>query len=158
TSTILDQCAIDGKRRDSLERQKRECKTSVTHPILGTVILRDQKPLIVSKLKPRLTDCSIEEWFQMLNNRVFFWPTQERLVTFMSAREYTGKRHLVLTVDTLRLVQDYQDKITLTPMNTGNTQPIAHKRGVETFSRMKDYPFQERLKRGPYYTVVEVAV
>ena len=43
-------------------------------------------------------------------------------------------------------------------MNSGNTLPIAHPRGLRTFSKIKDYPFEERLRRGPYYTVVELAV
>jgi hypothetical protein len=158
TATILDHCGMTGKQRDALELQKRERKVPIEHPTLGTIILRDQKPLIVSKLAGSLTDCTIEQWLRMLNNRVFFWPTWERLETLMSAREYAGHKHLVLTVETLPLVQDCKDNITLTPMNTGNTQPIAHERGLETFSKMQDYPFQERLKRGPYYTVVEVAV
>jgi hypothetical protein len=43
-------------------------------------------------------------------------------------------------------------------MNTGNTKPIAHRRGKNTFLKMPDYPFRERIRRGPYYTVVELAV
>ena len=43
-------------------------------------------------------------------------------------------------------------------MNSGNTQPIAHERSPETFKKMRDYPFQERARRGDYYQVVELAV
>ncbi len=158
TSAILDQCKISGEARNALELNKRECKKTVEHPILGQIFLRDQKPLHVGKLKKSLIDCSVEDWFRMLNNRVFFWPTIERLKRLMSAREYAGHKHLVLTVDTLSLTQDYEKQITLAPMNTGNTMPMAHPRGLTTFRRMKDYPFTERIKRGPYYTVVEAAV
>ncbi|MGA2357842.1 MAG: hypothetical protein ABSF66_02500 [Terriglobales bacterium] len=61
-------------------------------------------------------------------------------------------------MDTLRLANDLQESITLAPMNTGNTRPYAHPRGLGTFSRMADYPFTQRLHRGLYYTVVELAV
>ncbi len=43
-------------------------------------------------------------------------------------------------------------------MNTGNTRPFAHERSLATFSRMADYPFEQRLRLKPYYTVVELAV
>jgi hypothetical protein len=58
----------------------------------------------------------------------------------------------------LRVSTDLQQGITLAPMNTGNTRPYAHERSLSTFSRMTDYPFGKRLGRGPYYTVVELAV
>lgn len=158
TSAILDECLITGDTRKALELSKRERKEPVQHPTLGEIFLRDQKPLYVGKLAKSLTDCTVEQWFRMLNSRVFFWPTWARLERLMQAREYAGRKHLVLTVDTFALTTDYEKQITLAPMNTGNTMPIAHPRGLKTFSKMRDYPFQERLKRGPYYTVVEVAV
>jgi hypothetical protein len=43
-------------------------------------------------------------------------------------------------------------------MNSGNTLSIAYPRGLKTFSKMKDCLFTERLRRGSYYTVVELAV
>jgi hypothetical protein len=76
----------------------------------------------------------------------------------MSARENRGKRHLVLTVDSYRLTSAYEEKITLCPLNSGNTIPLAQKRGTHSMMPMRDYPFTERLARGRYYTVVEVAV
>jgi hypothetical protein len=51
-----------------------------------------------------------------------------------------------------------QQRITLALMNTGNTRPFAHDRSLSTFSRMADYPFDERVRRGPYYRAVELAV
>ena len=76
----------------------------------------------------------------------------------MCAQAYRAEEHTVLTVDTLSLVKAYEDKIKLTPMNTGNTQPIAHTRGPDTFMKMEDYPFDERAKYGRQYQVVELAV
>ncbi|HKM47483.1 MAG TPA: hypothetical protein VJX69_07835 [Terriglobales bacterium] len=61
-------------------------------------------------------------------------------------------------LDTLLLANDLRESITLAPMNTGNTRPYAHARSLGTFSRMADYPFTQRLHRGLYYTVVELAV
>jgi IrrE N-terminal-like domain len=80
------------------------------------------------------------------------------LNTLLSAKAYRNKPHTVLILETLPLVRRYEPSITLSPMNSGNTLPIAHPRGPDTFKVMNEYPFQERMKRGPYYTVVELAV
>jgi hypothetical protein len=103
-------------------------------------------------------DCTPQEWCRLLNRKVFFWPTAERLSTHMSARENRGKKHLVLTIDRYRLAAAYEKKITLCPLNSGNTIPFAHKRGTNSVMPMRMYPFRERLARGPYYTVVELVV
>jgi hypothetical protein len=158
TSALLDRFGIDGDERQNIELLRRGRSYEISHPAHGRVVIRDQKPIIESKLHAALQNCTLEEWYKLLNGRVFFWLTKERLSTLLSARQYRDKPHTVLTLDTRSLAKDYVNSITLSPMNSGNTLPIAHPRGRATFSRMQDYPFQERLKRGPYYTVVELAV
>jgi Family of unknown function (DUF7002) len=158
TEALLDLFGVPPHDRPSfLTRQRPECVV-IRHPTNGSAVIRDQKPLNCSKLEKCLKDCSLDQWLLMLNSRVFFWLCKERLETLMCAREYCGDAHLVLVVDTLRLASDFQDHITLAPMNTGNTRPYAHPRGLSTFSRMEDYPFTQRLRHGLYYTVVELAV
>jgi hypothetical protein len=93
----------------------------------------------------------------MLNSRVFFWLTTARLQTLMCAREYYADPHVVIVLDTLRVATDFKDTITLARMNTGNTRPFAHRRGLATFGRMADYPFQERIQKR-LEPVVELAV
>lgn len=158
TSSLLTLFETNDPKRRAIERQRRARSYVVEHPRHGRAVIRDQKPLIESKLKASLKDCTLEEWYLLLNGRVFFWLTKNRLDVLLSAREYRNKPHLVVTLDTGKLASDYSQRITLSPMNSGNTQPVAHPRGKATFSTMEDYPFQERLKRGPDYTVVELAV
>jgi hypothetical protein len=158
TSALLDLFGINGEERQNIELRRRGRSQEIKHAVHGRVVVRDQKPIIESKLKASLQDCTLEEWYRLLNGRVFFWLTKERLNTLLSAKEYREKPHTVLTLDTRSLAKDYARSITLSPMNSGNTLPIAHPRGKATFSRMQDYPFRQRLKRGPYYTVVELAV
>lgn len=138
--------------------QQRTESVAIEHETHGRAVIRDQKPLNQSKLSGCLRDCSFQQWLQMLNSRVFFWLSYDRLKTLMCAREYCASSHVVLVLDTLRLAIDFQPTITLAPMNTGNTRPFAHPRGLSTFSRMADYPFEDRIRRGLYYTVVEFAV
>ena len=149
--------ASDFKREGTLTRQRTE-SVVVEHRIHGNAVIRDQKPLNRSKLERCLNGCSFQQWLQMLNSRVFFWLTRERLQTLMCAREYCSRSHVVLVLDTLRLATELAQNITLAPMNTGNTQPFAHPRSLATFSPMASYPFEERKHRGLYYMVVELAV
>jgi len=158
TQALVDLFEVPTEIRHSILAQQRKELIGIEHPVHGRAAIRDQKPLNRSKLEGCLEGCSFHEWLQMLNSRVFFWLCKERLQTLMCAREYCGQTHVVLILDTLRLATDYQPRITLAPMNTGNTRPFAHSRSLKTFSRMADYPFEERLRLGPYYTVVELAV
>jgi hypothetical protein len=158
TSSLLDLYEVKGKERDDIETHRRPESVPILHDKHGRAVVRDQKPLIESKLRKGLKDCTIEQWHRLLNRRVFFWLTPERLQTLLCARAYRDQSHAVLTLETLPFVKRYQDNIVLSPMNSGNTQPIAHPRGPATFQNMRDYPFEERAKYGDYYQVVELAV
>jgi hypothetical protein len=158
TRSILKQWEVESLERVRIEGQIRKSSIELMHPQHGKAIIRDQKPMYEEKLRRALIDCTPQEWCQLLNGKVFFWPSIERLRTHMAARLNRGKTHLVLTVDSYRFTRSYEHKITLCAMNSGNTVPFAQKRGKRSFVKMSDYPFQARLKRGPYYTVVELAV
>jgi hypothetical protein len=158
TSTLLGLWEVKGNERSVIEREIRRNPVELRHPRRGKVVIRDQRPLYERKLRKALIDCTVQEWCQLLNRRVFFWPTVERLVTHISARRNRGKNHLVLAVDSYRLAAAYENAITLCPLNSGNTIPFAQRRSKNSLMRMSEYPFLERLARGPYYTVVELAV
>ena len=158
TDILLDLFEVPAQQRESILARQRTVEVSIEHGVHGRAVIRDQKPLNRAKLEACLNGCSFEEWLQLLNSRVFFWLDRDRLRTLMCAREYCARPHVVLMLDTLRLATDLHQRITLAPMNTGNTRPYAHPRGLSTFSRMADYPFELRLRRGLYYAVVELAV
>ncbi len=158
TDALLGLFEVPAKKRQPILAQQRTESVVLEHPLYGRAVIRDQKPLNRSKLEGCLNGCSFLQWLQLLNSRVFFWLTRDRLRTLMCAREYCAEPHVVLELDTLRLATDFRKSITLASMNTGNTRPYAHPRGLSTFSRMADYPFEGRLHRGLHYTVVELAV
>ena len=158
TEALLNLFEIPTAQREMVLTRQRTESVVIEHQLHGRAVIRDQKPLLRSKLEGCLKGCSFQQWLQMLNSRVFFWLTRERLQTLMCAREYCAKAHVVLVLDTLRLASDLTQTITLAPMNTGNTRPFAHPRSLATFSPMADYPFEERKHRGLYYMVVELAV
>jgi len=45
------------------------------------------------------------EWYELLNSKVFFWPTINRLETFLGARDYRDKAHVVISVKTSVLLE-----------------------------------------------------
>ncbi len=102
---------------------------------------------------------SPEEWYRMLNAKVFFWLTRERLLRLLNAGTYRFQEHDVLELDARALIEAHENKIWLCPMNSGCTKPFPHPRGKKTFRRIGDYPYAElkpMRKRGE--RVVELAV
>ncbi len=158
TSSLLDLFGIRGEERDNIEARRRPESVEITSREHGRAVVRDQKPLIESKLAKSLMDCTLPQWHRLLNRHVFFWLTKRRLQTLLSARAYRDKPHAVLTIETLPFVKRYERQIVLSPMNSGNTQPFAHPRSPAIFKKMRDYPFEERAKYGDEYQIVELAV
>lgn len=149
--------------------------TEVRHEILSTqrrqnvvlsrsdgsrVVVRDQAPLRQVFLEKVLDDVSVQEWFEILNNRVFFWLHPERLNDLLNARRYRSSAHDVLTVDTAQLIEAHESRIELSGVNSGATlYPNAPRRGLETFKSISGFPFAERRRRYPLrQAVAELAV
>ena len=78
-----------------------------------------RQPLHLGKLARCLTDMSVGEWLALLNRKVFFWPTEERVQELLAAGEYRARDHLVLVIRTKSLVAIHGPEITLAPINTG---------------------------------------
>lgn len=159
TSALLDMYGIKGKLRFSIESQHRPESVKIENETYGVATIRDQKPLRESALKECLTDLTPREWYKILNNRVFFWLTEKRLSTLLSARAYKQNIQCVLTIDTKQLLKYYSDKIKLSPINSGSTIYKPVKRGSDTFLPISDYPYEERKKkRGKDNAIAELTV
>jgi hypothetical protein len=89
----------------------RKGEVELQHPERGKVIIRDQKTTHENLLRNVLTDCTPAEWWYLLNQKVFFWPSMERLSRHMSALGNRGRKHLVLVVDSYRLAAAYESAI-----------------------------------------------
>jgi hypothetical protein len=122
-------------------------------------VIRDQKPMRESALKACLLGMTTAQWYEKLNGQVFFWLTPERVNTLLTARAYRGRKHTVLTVDTMKLLKKHIAEVRLSPINSGSTIYKPQPRGVGTFQEIRDYPFEERRKvRGLANAVAELAV
>lgn len=158
TSALLDLFELPEPKRAELLTTQRQSSITITHPRHGTAVLRDQKPLSARNLARCLVNCDAGEWYRLLNQRVFFWLDAGRLLTLLSAAEYREKQHTVLQLDTEPLVSRYQASIELAHMNTGNTLPMPHPRGRDTFRNMHNYDYARRRRLPDYSAVVELTV
>ena len=160
TSALLDLFEIEGEDRRAIEAAHRPDSVTITHPIHGLAVVRDQKPMSDRKLASCLTHgMTTEDWYRDLNQRVFFWATRARLETMVRARAYRNDPHTVLTVSTRRLVERYEDVIQVATINTGSTAYRAVPRGRDTFVPLRDFDYDaSRRKRGPRRAIAEVVV
>jgi hypothetical protein len=160
TSALLDLFGYPpGANRTAIEAARRPDTVSITHPTHGEAAIRDNKPLSDSKLEACLAGMTRDEFYRMLNSRVFFWLTEKRLHTLLHARAYREHHHTVLTVDTATLVEHYENQISLSAINSGSTAYRAMPRGPLTFQPIAAYDFDGRQRiRTPSEAVAELAV
>ena len=160
TSSLLDLYEYEGEARAELESKRRPESVLIVADGLPHAVVRDQKPMTSSALMKCLTDGTTpERWFEMLNERVFFWLSKERLHTLLGARAYRGRPQTVLTLETASLVAANRDRVRLSPINSGATIYNPTPRGQGTFLPIADYPFAERRKtRQLQNAVVELTV
>lgn len=160
TEALLDLFGIDGEFRDRILAARRPDSVSISHPRYGSAIIRDQKPLIESRLRKVLQDgMTPREWYMLLNRKTFFWVTESRFETLRTARAYEGLRQTLLIVDCAKLLARHAGQVTLCPMNSGAARPMAFPRGRRTFLPISEYPFDESCrKRGRKGAVVELTV
>lgn len=157
TTEVVRRAQLGHDAATRLQREHRPEKVAIDVPGIGVVTLRDQKPMDEGRLQFALIDGTTpEEWYELINGRVFFWAKEGRLLGLLNAKHYRALEHDVLTIDTASLLAAHAARVQLCHMNSGNTFPIPHHRGRGTFRLIADYPVR---KSGlPVKEVVEVTV
>lgn len=159
TSRLLDLFEVTAQERDRIESQRRPDSVPLYHASIGLAVVRDNKPLSEAKLESCLVEMTPRDFYRLLNQRVFFWLTEERLETLLGARAYRGREHTIITVDTERLVTRHSNSITLSAINSGATVYKAQPRGQSTFQPVASYDFESwRQRRGRSRAIAELAV
>jgi len=159
TSALLDRFGVSGQERDTIESRRRDRMRALNHEKYGTVMIRDQSPISESKLAQCLNDMTTAEWYRMLNGYVFLWPSCERRDRMLAS--YEDRQHDVLTIDSQKLLALYQEKIMLSPINSGNTQYDPAKRGRWTFVPFGQCRFSDwrrRKRKKPEDVIAEVTL
>jgi hypothetical protein len=156
TTAILDLYGVAGAKRVEIEETRRPKGVTLTHASLKPITIRDQIPMSDDALRKCLLDgLQPADWYRLLNQRVFFWPSEERLLRLLGAKAYRDREHDVLEVDASALVEDYSETITLSPINSGSTLFNPRLRGSGTFARIPDYQYAQRPKNN---RVAEIAI
>jgi hypothetical protein len=125
TSALLDLAGVWGEERARFERQHRPTHTELPNGVQ----VRDQKPMLPQRLARCLVGMCPEEWYRLVNSKVFFWLEPDRLDRQRRACE--PRPQVVLVVDTQRLLARYAEKIALSPFNTGQRAPQAGRARTE---------------------------
>lgn len=157
SNEVARRSGAQGAAAAALRRGHRAGKVTVAVPGVGDVVLRDQIPMHPDRITRALpAGVSAGDWYELINDRVFFWAEEHRLHRLLNGREYGHLEHDVLTLDTASLVQAHHERIRLCHMNSGNTFPAMTKRGPEIFKPIAAY---EVTRTGrPKKAVVEVTV
>jgi hypothetical protein len=160
TTALLDSYEISGIRRRQIEAQRRSSSVALDGLGRARATVRDQLPMDDNGLvRCLLNGMQPEAWYRLLNSKVFFWLSRERLVRLLNAGTYRAQEHDVLELDSRILIEAYADRIWFCPINSGCTKPFPHPRGGSTFQRIPNYPYARwRTKRKRGERVVELAV
>ncbi|PHN23314.1 DUF7002 family protein [Pseudomonas syringae] len=157
TTAVLDHLGVKGGNRSQFESEHRDQKMDVMAGDPVSIVLRDQKPMPEVRLLDALKDGTTpRQWYELINNKVFFWAEEARLHRLLGARDYRRLEHDVLTLDSATFIPAYAEAIWLCHMNSGNTWPMPHRRGTDIFCRIPDYPVKGSGK--PVKPVVELVV
>ena len=140
--------------------ERRPESVRIRERVSPDAVVRDQKPMTKTALEKCLSDGTTpEQWFELLNSRVFFWLSRERLRGLLGARAYRGRPQNVLTLDMASVLEAHRERVQLSPINSGATIYNPTPRGRSTFLPIADFPFNERRKtRSLDNTVVELTV
>ncbi|MBY0298615.1 MAG: hypothetical protein K2X71_21680 [Methylobacterium sp.] len=158
TRALLDLYGVAGETRDAILSRRRPHAVTLRRAGLPDAVVRDQKPMSDAGLRACLDDgLTPAGWYEILNEKVFFWPSRTRLRRLLTARAYRATPHTVLTLRTASLVAAHRDRILLSPINSGATIMRPPRRGHATFRTVADFPIEERRRRAAD-AVAEVVV
>lgn len=136
-SRLMRAAGLARADQNLLERTQRLAQT-----VLPTgVHIRDQRPMPAAALEGCLCDMSPADWYALINSQVFFWVDPDRLNRQKAACE--PRPQVVFVVDTAALVAAHEQRIAVTPINTGNARRKPAHRGMATF-----VPLAEWIKSG----------
>jgi hypothetical protein len=128
---------ISGEPREALRRHR-----TTEQRLLGGAVIRDQRPMPPQALKRCLkSGLRPEDWFELINSKVFFWLDHKRL---NRQRLACGSApQIALVIDAIRLLDTYGAQASVSPINTGNAMRAPAPRNRSTF-----VPYQRWLVDG----------
>jgi hypothetical protein len=120
--------AMSGEAEDNTPRRHRP----VAQRLASGLLIRNQRPMPPAALSRCLkSGLKPEDWFELLNSKVFFWLDIERLNRQRHACKDAPQ--VTLVIDAARLLSRYSRVATVAPINTGNAMRAAAPRNRSTF-------------------------
>lgn len=120
--------AASGSAGDNTPRRHRP----TAQRLASGVLIRNQKPMPPAALARCLKGgLKPEDWFELLNSKVFFWLDIERLNRQRNACKDAAQ--IALVIDAERLLSRYAAVASVAPINTGNAMRAAAPRNRSTF-------------------------
>jgi hypothetical protein len=108
------------------------CYRPTSRRLASGVLIRDQRPMPPKVLQRCLKSGLMpEDWFELLNSKVFFWLAPARLNRQRLACRPSPQ--IALVVDASRLLMKYGALAAVTPINTGNAFRSPVPRNLTTF-------------------------
>ncbi|BEP13406.1 hypothetical protein acdb102_17170 [Acidothermaceae bacterium B102] len=134
--------SLDEERATTLLTAPREAIEVIGDPAdpLGHATLRDQKPLTLSKLERLVEGITPENYIRLINDRVYFYMKAADVERVRGVRDAEGQPQLLLTLDSRRLLADYQGSVRVAKINTGATIGMQGRRGPRTWLAIDKFP------------------
>jgi hypothetical protein len=146
TAVLLDLFDVNGPLRNAILRNHRPRSRDLEHAQHGTAKIRDQESLNPKKLASCLLDMSMEQWFELLNQMVFFFPTKEQAEKFLRLPKYVIDEQIVISIPMRALISRHRHKIRLSAINSGATLYDPQKRGSGTFQDIDAFHLSRKIR------------
>ena len=86
-ASVLDSVGASASLRKTLQQSQRKSVIHVSHPVHGALFLNDQLPLPASALVRCLIGITPAQWYEELNQRIFFWLSRSQAERFAAVRK-----------------------------------------------------------------------
>jgi hypothetical protein len=106
------------------------------------VTLRDQHAADESKMKSCLVGVTIPEWLTLLNGKIFFFVSQQKVDVF--AKSYANYSNVLLEIDTAELLATHAEHASLCRINSGSFLYNPRPRGRASFIPLAAYTFKNK--------------
>lgn len=127
TETIINRSSLSKNEKNEFLTQRRK-----THEVVvidnDSYHIRDQRPIsLLNLVKCLTTGFTVSDFFRMLNNRVFFWPTLQRLNSHY--KRYSSENPIIIRVSTEALL-NINSHAEFCRLNSGATRSNSYLKGA----------------------------
>jgi hypothetical protein len=144
TTDLVQKSSLTEEKQLEFIKKRRPIHEKLT--VNGQLIyIRDQRPISIINLQKCIpADWSIEDYIRLLNERVFFWSTLNRLDSHY--KRYSSEKPVIIKVETESLL-GLNTHPEFCRLNSGATRSNENydggppPRGRDTFLRAEEYPY-----------------